>query len=126
MRFPFFCWLAILALGTVDGVTAAPPAREPVAVAYLSSVDGVLDDIDYVVTAGDQPQLSQVVKGVIANLNNLEGIDRTQPIGLYAFLPSDLGGGQKRSRHCRLYPGDRCRSVEEDGSSEQRPVAGVD
>lgn len=71
------------------------PAREPVAVAYLSSIDGVLDDIDYIVTAGGQPELSQVVKGFLTNLNNLEGIDRTKPVGAFAFVPLDLGSGKK-------------------------------
>lgn len=73
----------------------AKPAREPVAVAYLSSIDDVLDDIDYIVTAGGQPELSQMVKGFLTNLNNLEGIDRTKPAGAYAFFPLDLGGGKK-------------------------------
>ena len=71
------------------------PKREPVAVAYLSSIDGVLDDIDYIVTAGGQPELSQVVKGFLTNLNNLEGIDRTKPMGAYVFVPLDLGSGKK-------------------------------
>ena len=76
---------------------AEPPksTREPVAVAYLSSLDGVLDDLDYVVAAGGQPQLSQMVKGFLTNLNNLGGIDRTKPMGAYAFVPLDLGGGKK-------------------------------
>ncbi len=71
------------------------PAREPVAVAYLSSMNGVLDDIDYIVTAGGQPQLSQMVKGFLTNLNNLDGIDRTQPMGAFAFVPLDLSSGKK-------------------------------
>ena len=69
--------------------------REPVAVAYLASIDQVLDDIDYIVTAGGQPEVSQMVKGFITNLNNLDGIDRTKPVGAYAFMPLDLGGGKK-------------------------------
>ncbi len=73
----------------------AKPAREPMAVAYLSSIDGVLDDIDYIVTAGGQPELSKVVKGFLTNLNNLEGIDRTKPAGAFVFFPLDLGGGKK-------------------------------
>ena len=71
------------------------PAREPVAVAYLSSIDGVLDDVDYIVTTGGQPQLSQMVKGFLTNLNNLDGIDRAKPMGAFAFVPLDLSGGKK-------------------------------
>jgi hypothetical protein len=69
--------------------------REPVAVAYLASIDRVLDDIDYIVTAGGQPEVSQMVRGFITNLNNLEGIDRTKPMGAYAFVPIVLGNGKK-------------------------------
>ena len=69
--------------------------REPVAVAYLSSIDGVLDDVDYITTCGSQPELSQMVRGFITNLNNLEGIDRTKPMGAFVFFPSDLGSGNK-------------------------------
>jgi len=90
-----FCLCVALCLFSVSVVSAAPPAREPVAVAYLSSLDGVLDDVDYIVTTGGQPQLSQMVRGFLTNLNNLEGIDRSKPIGAYAYLPLDLSGGKK-------------------------------
>lgn len=69
--------------------------REPVAVAYFSSIDSVLSDLDYIVTTGGRPELAQMIQGFITNLNNLEGIDRKQPIGLYAFVPLDISGGQK-------------------------------
>ena len=95
MPFRSLCLFLAVSIHTASGVFAAPPPREPVAVAYLSSIDGVLDDIDYIVSAGGQPQLSQMVQGFVANLNNLEGIDRTKPVGVYAFFPVDLGGGKK-------------------------------
>ncbi len=84
--------MAIPALTGILFAETPKPAREPVAVAYLSSIDGVLDDVDYIVTAGSQPQLSQMVMGFLANLNNLGGIDRAKPVGAFAFLPLDLSG----------------------------------
>jgi len=36
-----------------------------------------------------------MVKGFVSNLNNLEGIDRGKPVGVYAFVPVDLSGGKK-------------------------------
>lgn len=93
-RILFIC-LVIPALSATLFAQTPKPAREPVAVAYLAAVDGVLDDIDYIVTTGGQPQLSQMVKGFLANLNNLEGIDRTKPMGAFAFLPIDLSGQNK-------------------------------
>ncbi len=87
--------ICLLVPGLASQLRAETPRREPVAVAYLSSIDGVLDDVDYITTCGSQPELSQMVRGFITNLNNLEGIDRTKPMGAYAFFPSDLGSGKK-------------------------------
>ena len=95
LRRLFLICLVIPAL-TVSLIAETPkPAREPVAVAYFSSIDGVLDDVDYIVTTGGQPQLSQMVKGFLTNLNNLDGIDRAKPMGAFAFVPLDLSGGKK-------------------------------
>lgn len=88
-------WICLVIPSLASQLLAETPRREPVAVAYLSSIDDVLDDVDYITTCGGQPQLSQMVRGFITNLNNLEGIDRTKPVGAYAFFPSDLGSGKK-------------------------------
>lgn len=85
--------VAILVPATVShGET---PHREPVAVAYLSSLDGVINDVEYIVTAGGKPELATMIRGFVTNLNNLDGIDRTKPIGVYAFVPVDLTSGNK-------------------------------
>lgn len=85
--------VAILVPATVSH--AETPSREPVAVAYLSSLDGTLNDVEYIVTAGGRPELATMIRGFVTNLNNLEGIDRTKPIGVYAFVPVDLTSGNK-------------------------------
>lgn len=85
--------VAILGPGAV--LQAEAPHREPVAVAYLSSIDGALNDVEYIVSAGGRPELATMIRGFVTNLNNLDGIDRTKPIGLYAFVPLDLSGGKK-------------------------------
>lgn len=74
-------------------VSAALPAREPVAVVYLSSLDKALDDIDYLVHAGGRPELSQQLTDLVEGFNNLKGLDRTQPFGVFAFLPLDIAAG---------------------------------
>ena len=95
LRRLFLICLVIPALTGSLFAETPKPAREPVAVAYLSSIDGVLDDVDYIVTTGGQPQLSQMVKGFLTNLNNLDGIDRAKPMGAFAFVPLDLSGGKQ-------------------------------
>ncbi len=74
-------------------VSAALPPREPAAVVYLSSLNGALDDIDYLAQAGGRPELSKKLADLLAGLNNLDGIDRTQPFGVFAFLPLDVAVG---------------------------------
>lgn len=76
--------------GMVSVIHAATPVRQPAVVAYLSSIDGVLDDMEYVLESGNQPELFQMVKGFLTNLNDLKGIDRTLPIGVMAYVPLNL------------------------------------
>ena len=90
--------LVLLCVAILVPATASrgeTPSREPVAVAYLSSLDGTLNDVEYIVTAGGRPELATMIRGFVTNLNNLEGIDRTKPIGVYAFVPIDLTSGNK-------------------------------
>lgn len=89
-------WLSlVLVISHVSAgwVLSAPPAREPAAVVYMSSLDGALDDIDYLAHAGGRPELSQQLTDLVAGLNSLQGIDRRQPFGIFAFLPIDIAAG---------------------------------
>ncbi len=79
-------------LGMTSPARAATPARQPAAVGYVSSLNGLLEDVNYILTTGGRPELIQGVAGIISNLNELKGIDRTQPVGFYVFVPFDLGG----------------------------------
>lgn len=86
-------WLSLVLLishVSAEWAFSAPPAREPAAVVFVSSLDGALDDIDYLARAGERPELSQQLTDLVAGLNNLEGLDRTQPFGVFAFLPIDI------------------------------------
>ncbi len=108
--------VAILVPATVS--RAETPSREPVAVAYLSSLDGTLNDVEYIVTAGGRPELATMIRGFVTNLNNLDGIDRTKPIGVYAFVPVDLTSGNKDPESWPSSPSPTW-SPAEDSSSEQ-------
>lgn len=89
-------WLSLVLVishVSAEWVFSAPPAREPAAVVYVSSLDGALDDIDYLVHAGGRPELSQKLTDLVKGLNDLKGLDRTQPFGVFAFLPLDMAAG---------------------------------
>jgi hypothetical protein len=93
-----FCRLALLCVAILLPASQSlgqSRHREPVAVAYLSSVDAVMSDIEYIVTAGGRPEVATMIQGFVTNLNNLDGIDRTKPIGFYAFVPLDVTSGKK-------------------------------
>ncbi|RLS59004.1 MAG: hypothetical protein DWH91_01360 [Planctomycetota bacterium] len=85
-----------LSHATTVSLFAAPPVREPAAVAYLSSLDELLGDVSYVLETGGQPELLPVVTGFLANLNDLKGIDRTRPVGVYLYVPVDFSGSNKQ------------------------------
>lgn len=61
-------------------------SAEPVAVLQLASINRLLDDVDYLLDAGSVPQYGQLVRGFVAALNGLEGIDRDRPLGAMLFL----------------------------------------
>ncbi|MBX3441278.1 MAG: hypothetical protein KF774_02640 [Planctomyces sp.] len=84
-------WLVlILALGTASRADAQN-ATPPLAVAAIASIDAVLDDVDYLFDASGHPQYAQFVRGLVANLNELKGIDRGRPLGVMVFFPQTLG-----------------------------------
>lgn len=87
--------VAILAL-VVPWLSAVPDPvlaqQEPVAVMAVAGLDRLLDDVNFVFEAGEAIQHAQMIEGVIANFNDLRGLDRQRPIGLYLFFP--VGGDE--------------------------------
>ncbi len=62
------------------------PTEEPVAVIAGASLDRLLQDADYVFASAGAEQVTQLIQGFLANLNDLQGMDRTRPMGAYLFL----------------------------------------
>lgn len=65
------------------------PGAEPVMVLRLAGVDRLLEDVDQVLEAGEAVQFRPVVRGFVAGLNELRGIDRSRPLGGMLFLSPD-------------------------------------
>jgi hypothetical protein len=78
---------ALLVAALVAARTAA--AQEPVMVVSAKSVDTLLGDVKYILTAGGSPQLGDLVDGMIDQFTQgkgLQGIDRSKPVGAFATL----------------------------------------
>ncbi|WP_145102647.1 hypothetical protein [Gimesia panareensis] len=64
--------------------------NKPIAVASIASIDRVLDDIDYMFATIDKPEYPAMIKGFLAQYRNLEGIDKTRPLGAFVFLKEGI------------------------------------
>ncbi len=88
-----YCLALLLTLCLTLPAAAADepaPARtfpvKPVAVVAVASLDRLLDDVDYVFGSAGEPQVADIVRGFLANLNDLQGLDRARPIGVYLYF----------------------------------------
>lgn len=81
-------WLALVAMVVAGWSPAVGRAEEraPAAVLTIASIDRVLIDVDALLAAGGVPEYGQIVRGFIAGLNDLRGIDRTRPLGGMLFI----------------------------------------
>ncbi|MCA9006433.1 MAG: hypothetical protein KDA70_14275 [Planctomycetaceae bacterium] len=84
--------LCFLSLGSLALAQTDEPRAEkvdwnkPIAVASIASIDRVLDDIDYVFATVNKPEYPAMIKGFLAQYRNLEGLDKTKPLGAFVFL----------------------------------------
>jgi hypothetical protein len=60
--------------------------NQPIAVASIASIDRVLEDIDYLFDTVQKPEYPAMIKGFLAQYRNLEGLDKTKPLGVFVFL----------------------------------------
>tara|TARA_R110002095_G_C4251587_1_gene240205 strand:+ start:4878 stop:6497 length:1620 start_codon:yes stop_codon:yes gene_type:complete len=60
--------------------------NQPIAVAAIAGVDRVLEDIEYLFETVQKPEYPAMIKGFLAQYRNLEGLDKTKPLGVFVFL----------------------------------------
>lgn len=65
------------------------PATRPVGLFAAASIDRLMQDIETIAGTADRNDVSEQLKGLIANFGNFEGFDRERPIGVMV----GLGGG---------------------------------
>lgn len=88
-------FLALCTFALAQSNTDAPRKQQidwnkPIAVASIASIDRVLDDIDYMFATIDKPEYPAMIKGFLAQYRNLEGIDKTRPLGVFVFLKEGI------------------------------------
>lgn len=89
---PRFLLAAIIVGSLVPALRAdeaVRPRAEPVAIVRLAGIDRLLEDMDQLLEAGDAVPFGTVVRGFLAGLNELRGIDRSRPLGGMLFLDPD-------------------------------------
>ena len=96
-----FCALwGLLASGVANAGQAPAPSEQaeeekrttdtPVIIVTAASVDRLLADADFVFEAVERKELSDLVGGLMANVRDLKGMNRTQPFGAMVFLTPGL------------------------------------
>src|SRR5215204_6028975 len=96
--------LGLALAGLLSFVPAARPDKvlatttraetfKPAAVLRLKPLDGLIDDLKYLVKQTQREQVGKQVEGILKGLtgpNGLEGVDTKKPLGLYASLNAKL------------------------------------
>lgn len=92
-RFTFtVCFLAVGSFVLAQADTNREPRKDkmdwnqPIAVAAIAGVDRVLEDIDYLFETVQKPEYPAMIKGFLAQYRNLEGLNKTKPLGVFVFL----------------------------------------
>lgn len=61
-------------------------AGRPLVVVSAAGIDRLLEDVETVAVAADRRDLFETLKGLLSNVGNFEGADRTRPGGVVVFL----------------------------------------
>lgn len=89
-----FCFLSLGSLAFAQ--SEGEPRKEnidwnkPIAVTTIASIERVLEDIDYIFATVEKPEYPAMIKGFLAQYRNLEGLDKTKPLGAFVFLEKGI------------------------------------
>lgn len=76
-------------LSAQDATDETAPAW-PVVTVCVASVDRIMDNIGYVFGDVERPEIMDLIGAGLANVRDLEGLDRTRPGGLMIFVSEGL------------------------------------
>jgi hypothetical protein len=78
--------LVVAASAVVRADDASTLMPEPAVVLTLAGIDRTLEDAEHLFAAAGRPQGMALVQAYLAKLNQLQGLDRTRPLGVMLFL----------------------------------------
>ena len=73
-----------------QNLTDEPAPAYPVVTVCVASVDRIMDNIGYVFGEVERPEVMDLIGAGLANVRDLEGLDRTKPGGLMIFVSEGL------------------------------------
>lgn len=73
-----------------DDADVEEPPAVPFAVVNAASVDRMLTEVQYVFDVAERPELMEMIDGLLANIKNLDGVDRSRPFGALFYLDAGL------------------------------------
>lgn len=65
-------------------------AGRPLVVVSAAGIDRLLEDVETLAAAADRRDLFETLKGLLSNVGNFEGADRSRPAGVVVFLAGGL------------------------------------
>ncbi len=84
---------AVAAIASVVPVVRADdevPPSKPVAIVTLAGVNRVFDDMDFVFEAAGRPEIVDLARGALVNVNELGGLERDKPMGFALYVQDGL------------------------------------
>src|SRR5690606_30116430 len=77
-----------------DPPAADEPVEEatavPLAIINFAGVDRLLQDADYIFALADRPEISDLLRGFTAQVDDFKGLRRDKPFGLFIFTAEGL------------------------------------
>ncbi|MCH8829136.1 MAG: hypothetical protein IID45_06115, partial [Planctomycetes bacterium] len=98
--FPLACLsLFLLTAPSASSVGRAAPAEKkaektevdiPLAIVCAASADRLISDVHFTFKSAGATGMSEVINGLLGNVNNLKGMDKTKPFGVMVYLETDF------------------------------------
>lgn len=63
---------------------------KPLIVINVASVERILSDIDFIFELAERPEIAEIASASLANVNDLEGIDKNKNLGVELYLKTGL------------------------------------
>lgn len=80
----------VVPTASVRADDAESTPTKPVLIVSLAGVDRVFEDIDFMFETAGRSEISNLMRGAIANVNDLGGLERGKPMGMALYVQDGL------------------------------------